>query len=150
MRAGNAAASHPPSTGWPVLTSAGPAQKQRQLRVRRVSGASQWQEWRGNKPDPPQTSHSSFIITKDVPVALKGFSQRTASDIKKQQSLVPTYYCNISRTKLQDITWLQYLSHGHCHCTPPPKKAELPSYHCTNAEVQKVRAFWAHFLCSRA
>lgn len=150
MRVGSAAASHPASRGWPVLTSAGPAQKRRQLRARRVSGASHWREWRGKEFGPSQTSCYSFMITKDVPAALKGFSQRTVSGLKNQQSLAPTYCCNISRTKLQSITWLQSLSPGHCHCMPPPKKAELASYQCTNAEVWEVRAFCTHFPWSRA
>lgn len=139
---------HPAQAGqyWRLLAQL----RNRQLRARRVSGTCHWQEWREKEPDPSQTSHCSFIITKDVPAALKGFSQKTVSDIRKQPSLVPTYCCNFPRTKLQDITWLQSLSPGHCHCRPPPKKAELASYQCTNAAVQEARALWAHFPWSRA
>lgn len=144
MRVGSAAASHPPSTGWPVLTSAGPAQKQRQLRAKRPSGASHWQEWREKEPDPSQTSHCSFVITKDVPAALKGLRKIFLIYKKEKRSLVPTYCCNFSRTKLQDITWLQPLSPGHCHCMPPPKKAELAPYQCTNGGSES-QGIWGSF-----
>lgn len=144
MRVGSAAASHPPITGWPVLTSAGPAQKQRQLRAKRPSGASHWQEWREKEPDPSQTSPCSFIITKDVPAALKGFSKKTGCFLVSETSLAPTYCCNFSRTKLEDITWLQPLSPGYCHHMPPPKKAELAPYQCTHGGSER-HSIWGSF-----
>ena len=82
-----------------------------------------------------------------MPAAAKGFSQRTISDVTKNKELFPSTAVTSQGPNERfrvSLGWSSLLldSVTVCHL---PKKAQLASYQCTNAEDKEVSALWIHF-----